>query len=635
MRLVLLPACVASCLFSAGWAALRSVDKANRQVLSAKLQVLANSSCESLKLVADGARRELKSVAREIVSESQGIPQDDGDWHEFAERVGIFGGYHGFKLLAIRDEDRTVWANGSPVTDNFVFGDLPKLGEDDNVKTVFQNNWILQGEIAGDGDVDFSPSSGCFLGVVRIGSVTAYFNLRSCPFLELLRDAGTDLDTTVVAFDKQGIVIDRGDSTNDPALDEKPVSPLPIVESALRRRDVEGDSPNPVIDLDGYTVNGVDRVAIAQWLPEHQVGLLVEINRLAAMAPTLAARRALRWLFGLTIAATLFGAIGYLSSFLNQRRQAIVAKQRLGQYTLEEKIGEGAMGEVYRASHFMLQRPTAIKLLRPAKSSEEAITRFEQEVQLTSQLTHPNTIAIYDYGRNDEGIFYYSMEYLFGFNLESVVDIDGPQPPGRVVHLLSQACGSLHEAHTNGLIHRDIKPANIFECMRGGVADIVKVLDFGLVKNLADRDSSVVGTPAYMAPEALLNPLSVDVRSDVFSLGAIGYFLLTGKPISHADDFHTLLKRVRSGSCLDVQFDSCGERDSRLQDLIRDCLAASPSDRPNSAAELRRGLKKCPSIWSEDDAQLWWLKHGTAARTARENNRSESLLETIAFPTRS
>jgi serine/threonine protein kinase len=213
--------------------------------------------------------------------------------------------------------------------------------------------------------------------------------------------------------------------------------------------------------------------------------------------------------------------------------------QQVGQYKLESRLGEGGMGTVYRASHAMLRRPTAIKLLREDRRRAKDLARFEREVQLTAQLTHPNTIAIYDYGLTPDGAFYYAMEYVEGVTLQALINAVGPLPSARVIHILQQVLGSLAEAHDVGLIHRDIKPANIMLCERGGVADVVKVLDFGLVKRLAPRDSekdlsgtdNFAGTPLYLAPESVTNPKLLDARSDLYSVAAVGYFLLTGTPV--------------------------------------------------------------------------------------------------------
>jgi serine/threonine-protein kinase len=293
--------------------------------------------------------------------------------------------------------------------------------------------------------------------------------------------------------------------------------------------------------------------------------------------------------------------------------------RRLGQYVLEEKIGEGGMGIVYRARHAMLRRPTAIKLLPPERAGEENIGRFEREVQLTATLSHPSTVAIFDYGRTPTGLFYYAMEYLHGLNLDELVRKDGPQLPSRVIHILEQVSGALTEAHEAGLIHRDIKPANIILCERGGMPDVAKVVDFGLVKRVATLDSDdatmmettrhvLTGTPLYMAPEAVRGEQSVDGRSDLYALGAVGYFLLTGAPVFEAASLvevvahhlHTPPRRPSERSPHAVPAD--------LEAVVLRCLAKDPDARFATARDLARALHECArrTPWSIEDAYRWW-----------------------------
>jgi len=297
-------------------------------------------------------------------------------------------------------------------------------------------------------------------------------------------------------------------------------------------------------------------------------------------------------------------------------RHRVLQATQLGQYTLEEKIGAGGMGTVYRARHALLRRPTAIKLISAELSAARELLRFEREVQLTSQLSHPNTIAIYDYGRTPDGIFYYAMEFLEGMDVQQWVDRNGPPPVGCVLRTLEQVSGALAEAHDHGLVHRDIKPANIIVCERGGVSGFVKVVDFGLVKNLTHDTSGVqlsstqtiMGTPLYLSPEAIVNPEQVDARSDLYALGAVAYFMLTGRPVFEASAIvevcaHHLHTPPRPPSEL-----APAAIPPALDALVLKLLQKAPADRYASARELRKELmlllEKQP--WSDADAAAYW-----------------------------
>jgi serine/threonine-protein kinase len=303
-------------------------------------------------------------------------------------------------------------------------------------------------------------------------------------------------------------------------------------------------------------------------------------------------------------------------------RAEVRRARRLGQYTIEAKIGEGGMGVVYRAHHGMMRRPTAIKLLRPDRAVASNLKRFEREVQLTARLTHPHTITLFDYGRTPEGIFYYAMELLDGASLERVVAVAGRLPPARVVHVLYEVAGALAEAHDIGLIHRDVKPANIILCRQGGMHDFPKVVDFGLVKDLEPagdaaltRADVIAGTPLYISPEAITSPESVSPQADLYSLGAVGYFALagqnvfSGRTLVEVCSHHIHTKPEPPSRHLEEPVPA------DLEALVLDCLEKDPARRPAGAREVRRRLEDCAAFgrWTEEDARDWWEKNAAAA----------------------
>jgi serine/threonine-protein kinase len=293
-------------------------------------------------------------------------------------------------------------------------------------------------------------------------------------------------------------------------------------------------------------------------------------------------------------------------------RHQVRKAEQLGQYRLEERIGKGGMGEVFRARHAMLRRPTAVKLIHPDATDPELFHRFEREVRQTSRLSHPNTISIFDYGRTPEGVFYYAMEFLDGADLHEIVEKTGPMPPARVIHVLNQTCGALREAHGVGLVHRDIKAGNIMVCRSGGEHDVVKVVDFGLVKDLRGTSPSltqlgqVCGTPETLAPEVLGGEESGPL-SDLYSLGVVAYYMLTGISVYDAKSGADFIGHHLHTPPVPLR-DRLPSVPPDLEAAIHRCLEKVPARRFADANELREALAACKDagLWTQGQAVDWW-----------------------------
>ncbi len=425
------------------------------------------------------------------------------------------------------------------------------------------------------------------LGLLEATNTSSALNLR-------LHDPGVDLT--------------KGFHPTNPEAATQPL--MRLVASA-----VEGEDAVDVLPARDY--RGVRVVGASCWLPQFGFGVATQMDADEAYRPL----RVLQMVFAVLILFLLLSATGlFVFSNLTWRRRLSEAElklKQLGQYMLEEKIGEGGMGVVYRARHALLRRDTAVKLLLPDRADPAAIARFEREVCLTCQLTHPNTIQVYDYGHTPEGIFYYAMEYLHGLNLHDLIARFGPQPEARVIHILAQICDSLAEAHALGLIHRDIKPGNIFLTHRGGVADCVKVLDFGLVREFradeaepmaADSEQMIEGTPWFMPPEAIAGSAQIDPRSDLYSLGALGYFLLTGQYIFDAETVGEIHEKQLHADPIPPSQRTAQPISAEMEQLLLCCLAKEPSARPQSANDLRTRLLACATAgnWPVSARVAWW-----------------------------
>jgi len=404
-----------------------------------------------------------------------------------------------------------------------------------------------------------------------------------------------------------------GDALTPPA--ERPLTAL--ASAALTRsQGAEGVVLEPYRNYRGARVIGAWR-----WLPDARLAVAVEVDAAEAYAPLEYLQSAFGTLFALVVVSMTAAASTSAWALRTRLREA----RRVGQYEIEREIGEGGMSHVYLAHHLTLKRPAAVKMLKPHLATDEAVARFRREAQLCSQLTHPNTVEVFDYGSTREGRWYYAMEYLEGVCLHEVVARSGPMPPARVVHTLLQACGSLAEAHAHGWVHRDVKPQNIMLCTRGGRHDVVKLLDFGIVKQLRNPDtrditqySRVLGTPQYMAPERLRNPADADARADIYALGAVAWYAIAGRPAFDAQTEHDIVYRVLNEPAPGLAQAAPGTPPG-LAALVARCLAKDRDDRPATIEAVRAALAALALEypWSEDDARAWWQAQGLAGRASR------------------
>ena len=417
------------------------------------------------------------------------------------------------------------------------------------------------------------------------------------------------------------LAIEVRDPGGDPLAGEAPQASASRPLTALAAAAISHRESSEGVILDPYrNYRGARVIGAWRWLPEVNLAVAVEVDASEAYAPLEYLQLAFGGLFVLVLMSMTAAASTSLWALRARLREA----RRVGQYELEREIGEGGMSNVYLGRHVTLKRPAAVKVLKPHLATDEAVARFRREAQLCSQLTHPNTVEVYDYGTTREGRWYYAMEYLDGVAIDEIVRRTGPMPVARVVHALVQACGSLAEAHARGWVHRDVKPQNLMLCVRGGRHDVVKVLDFGIVKQVRNPDtrditqySRILGTPLYMAPERLRDPADADARADVYALGAVAWFAIAGRAAFEAQTEHDIVYRVMNEPAPRLS-SVVPDVPPELDDLLVRCLAKDRAERPAGVEEVLEVLVRLARAhpWTDADARAWWERQGGGAGTA-------------------
>ena len=455
-------------------------------------------------------------------------------------------------------------------------------------------------------------------GAGRVIAVLGVGEYAHEQFAAILAAARSGESGEVYAFDVRGVPLSE---TRFGPLE----NPTPLIESA-RAGTTAGSAQGLRLDpYPGYY--GKPVIGAWRWLAPYDMGIAVEMSAAEAYAPL----DVLRVAFGVVFGALVAAVLAALAAWFTAAKQRIGGERRLGPYLLGERIGEGGVANVYLARHDLLKRPTAVKLLKPSRATDEMVARFEREAQLASQLSHPNTVEIFDYGRAPGGLFYYAMEYLEGDTVGALLLRSGAMPVARSVHLLRQVCAGLAEAHGKGLVHRDVSATNIMVCRHGGLYDFVKILDFGLVKNVAEPHSQeitrtlrLLGTVHYLAPERLRNPADVDARADIYAVGAVAFFMLAGRQMFDCADELALTSKVLNEVPPRLSAAAAQPIPPAFEALVTACLEKRREDRPRHIAQLLEVLDALAqqAPWTQQEAEAAWRReHAPAGESGPAGSR--------------
>ncbi len=616
-------------LFGIGVWAYRGVGESLREIRATGLQTLLNTQVGTLEQWIAERRNEAEQLAANaelnagIVRLASGRTDDGGPVVDAA--LGKAAAIGVTAVLVIDPRGTILAASETQRTGRTVSPDfLAHLTPVFKGRSTFVRPYSTPGSVAGTRDIGrawvvapIRAANGGIVAALALGSPA------DKGFAGLFMAARPGESGEALVFDADGWLLSPSRHAAD--LQQRGLAPqlvLPdgeperltlLAKEAVAKRGEDGEgillSPYP-----NYL--GRDAIGAWRWLREHDIGVAIELEASEAYAPLIY----LQIGFGVVL-VLIFGV--WLSGFLSPATLAGLLRRdgrarQMGPYRLLRQIGEGAISNVYLAQHRMLKRPAAVKVLKMQSTKEEWTARFQREVQLTSSLHHPNTITIYDYGTGPGGEFWYAMEYLEGLSLADLVERYGPVPPARTAFILRQACASLWEAHSCDLVHRDIKPQNIMLCEIRGERDFVKVLDFGLVKQISGdqtRDLTahmrILGTPLYMSPERIRNPSDADGRADIYALGAVGFFLLTGKRLFDTETEHDLTYHVLHTLPRLASECSPFEVPAELDALIGRCLEKDPAARPQGIAEVASLLDGVlvHKPWTRSQIDAWWKQN--------------------------